>query len=101
MIPKFTFKNEPLGKWETTETVNIKFNKKCVGTITRPAGQQWQIRIRTDASAKALKTNPNCLWMWSKIKREFMSLDIAKSWLNDNRNKVIPHLYIEKQEASA
>lgn len=32
--------------------------------------------------------NPNCIWMWVRIKMEFGSLGDAKKWILENSEKI-------------
>ena len=97
-ICKFRFKKEKHGAWDLTTVVNIWYCDHNIGYIQDDQDGKWIVRLRTPASAKAIIANPNCPWMWVRVKTKFDSEKAAKEWLNENRACLIDGVcYIEKE----
>lgn len=96
MVYKFTFKAQKQGTWDLFKAIDIKYRGEVVGYMQSTPDNKWFIRLQIPASEAALKENPNCPWMWGKIKRLFTTADEAKLWLNENREKLLTSIYFEK-----
>jgi len=89
-MPKFTFKTvKPIGRWKSFENDQflIKLNKCEVGYFsTQDAFQNgpFKIHLMILKNEEDLKKNPSSDWKWIILKKEFETLDLAKSFLNDN-----------------
>jgi len=92
---KFTFKKDKWGAFETCVSSSIKYNSKDVGNIVRLDNNKWKVSLQFPASDEKLKKNPNCPWMWVRVKQEFDTEEEARLWLNENRKDIIPMMYIE------
>jgi hypothetical protein len=87
---KFTFKtNKSTGKYRSfySDEHVIKLNKKEVGHISDGIGYKISLAI------KKVDLNDdqfiNCSWKWIKFNKEFITLQEAKNWLNENANEII------------
>lgn len=94
---KFTFKIQPLGTWDTTETTAIKYKGIEVGEITHVPGGLWHIHFKIKASETKMAKNPNCPWMWAKAKQAFETQDLARKHINDNREMLLENIYFEEE----
>lgn len=94
-IYKFVFKTNKFGKWDRYSTVDIKYNGMEIGTANDSQDGKWTISLKAPASEKALANNPNCPWMWIKVKQLFDTKEDARAWLNDNRETVLSKIYFE------
>lgn len=95
---KFTFKAHTRGMWDTCKVIGIKYKATEVGYMSDTENHNWIILLQLPATQKALEKNPNCPWMWAKIKHVFDTSIEAKNWLNDNRKDLIGMLYYENSE---
>jgi len=89
----FTFKtNKPTGRYKSffKATYDIKLKGKVVGAITSKAPH----RIRLEIIKKDIMEdkNPNCLWKWTTLKKEFNSVDEAKAFLKENYERIVNQL---------
>lgn len=86
---KFTFKHDkPTGSYKSffTSNIDIKQNGNEVGYMTteRPITVKLKV-VKKDITEDG---NPNCVWKWMRIKKEFESVDEAKEWLNEHRDTI-------------
>lgn len=92
---KFTFKKETLGTWNVLHATYIKYNKIEVGMIQEQDSKSWKIKLMTNASEDALARNPNCPWMWIRVKIDFKTEDDARLWINQHVAEILPIIYFE------
>ena len=99
---KVSFKTiKPTGQWKSfsSDQIQIKIDKKEVGAIS-PASP-FTIRLMIIKTDIINDNNPNCTWMWIKLKKEFKSIDEAKLFFRtyvDDLLKAYDFYYIEKRE---
>lgn len=93
-MKKFTFKTEqPTGQWSSfySPTHLIKYNKKVCGNLSGDnLASDRNVKIRLSIIKKDINedNNPNCTWRWIQFKKVFTTLQEAKNWLNENREKI-------------
>jgi hypothetical protein len=56
------------------------------------------VRLIVPASEACLKRNPNCPWMWVRIKETFTDGEQAKAWVREHSDYVIGRVYVIKAE---
>ena len=93
-MKKFTFKTEqPTGKWRSFHSPvhDIKYNKRVCGHLTGDnLASNENVRIKLAVLKKDINedNNPNCPWKWIQVKETFKTLQEAKDWLNENRERI-------------
>jgi len=92
---KFTFKKQTWEIWDIYSITDIKYQGNEVGYIQETDDRKWIIRIQIPASAEVLEKNPNCKWVWGRVKKLFDTETEARNWINDNRETVIKNMYFE------
>jgi hypothetical protein len=96
---KFTFKTiKSTGKYKSffANQNIVKLNKKEVGSIDDSA--PFKVRLQVEKDDILNDKNPNCSWKWITFKKEFISLDEAKEWLNNNADNIISNFKIHYSE---
>ena len=86
---KFTFKTvKETGRlsFAWPDQHYIKYNKKEVGSIEDK--EPFTIRLKVYKTETINDNNPNCNWMWIKLKKQSISLLDAKEFLNSNFEKI-------------
>jgi hypothetical protein len=97
-MPKFTFKKRPQTRWYFYNATDIKYSSETVGHITKnDTSKNWIIRLQIPRSLESLEEY-SCPWMWFDIKRAFNTEDEARLWLNENREQIIPMLWLESSQ---
>ena len=95
----FTFKTDkPTGKWKSfrKSTYHIKIKRKCVGYIDEDAPHRIGLRvIKKDLMEDK---NPNCDWKWIRLKKEFTSVNEAKTFLQKNYEAIIKKFNLKMME---
>ena len=93
-MKKFTFKTEqPTGQYRSfySPVHNIKYDKKVCGHLTGDnLTSDENVKIKLAVVKKDINedNNPNCSWKWIQIKETFATLQEAKDWLNENRERI-------------
>ena len=89
---KFTFKTEqPTGRFRSFDNpvYHIKYQKKEVGIIGCEFPHKIRLQVlKTDKDLKAPDNNPNCEWKWIRLKKESESIEAAKTFLNENIDRI-------------
>lgn len=87
---KFTFKKEratgPYASFQS-EPIYIKHKGTEVGYINDgfKSGKHF---IHLQVRKEEFDENDRCDWRWAKIKFKFDTVEEAKQWLNDNRERI-------------
>jgi hypothetical protein len=95
----FTFKTDkPTGKYKSFSkpTHIIKLNKIWVGNINPIP--PYKIGLMVTKETIMEDGNPNCTWKWIRLKKESSSLEEAKTFLNNNFQKIIDKFNIKKED---
>ena len=82
---KFTFKTtKAIGKFRSfgSTLINIKLKKKLVGSILTE--KPYLVSFMVNKQDIYEDNNPNCVWKWIRLKKEFRSVDEAKEFVNNN-----------------
>lgn len=93
-MKKFTFKTEqPTGQYRSffSPTHLIKYDKKVCGNLSGDnLASDQNVKIKLSIIKKDINedNHPNCPWRWIKVKGTFPTLQEAKNWLNENREKI-------------
>jgi hypothetical protein len=98
-MKKFTFKTEKAtGAYSSfyPDTIYIKHNRVKVGSIDSEKPHKISLQIYKKDIME--DKNPNCEWRWAHFKKEFETIDVAKQWLNDNREEIFKIYRIYYQE---
>ncbi len=85
---KFTFKTTTgTGRFKSFHKYNtsIKYKKIEVGYID---GDNFNIRFQVVKKDIMEDGNPNCSWKWITLKHKPTSLDDAKTYCNDNIERI-------------
>ncbi len=86
---KFTFKTtKPTGRYKSFYSPyhEIKLNKKVVGNIS---DADFQIGLMVYKNDIMEDGNPNCSWKWIWLKHKSETLELAKTFLNDNIDSIL------------
>lgn len=86
---KFTFKTtKPTGRYRSFGVPfhDIKLNGVVVGSIgdEKPHAVRF-MKVKADIMEDG---NAHCAWKWARIKREFESIDHAKTWILENSETI-------------
>lgn len=89
---KFTFKlDKPSGAYRSfyKPSCDIKLNKRVCGSITyTKIINVFEIRfmvIKTDIMEDG---NPNCVWRWVNVTKNFSTIDKAKEWIRQRNDSI-------------
>jgi hypothetical protein len=105
-----TFKNQPRAAGLAavgagTPSIDIRLDGEAIGVINfndSMSFANWYpelankitIQFIVPASKAQLEKNPNCPWMWVKIKQRFTDGDHAKAWVRENSDLIIRNAYL-------
>jgi hypothetical protein len=95
---KFTFKTEKSeGHFRSLfpDHHYIKLNKIEVGNISDDTPIKIRFMVVKDDIME--DNNPNCVWKWITLKREFISLQDAKDFLNVNIEHILTKFNLVKE----
>jgi len=99
MAKNFTFKTEqPTGAWRAFDmpTHYIKYKREIVGNIVPRLPFRINLMvIKEDINEDG---NPNCLWKWIRLNKEFGALDEAKQFLLDNADEILKKYNLHAME---
>lgn len=93
---RFSFKlNRPTGRysWANHTSIDIKLDRKVVGSIGYhkkgySGGGAYKIGFTVIKDGDNFKdSNPNCSWMWIRLKPEFETIEEAKDYFIQNQAK--------------
>jgi len=105
-MANFTFKTEKAtGKYRSfySDDVYIKFRKKVCGEIierkTDDQKRIYKIRLQVIKDDKITDDNPNSIWKWITLTKEFDIVDDAKTWLKENKDGIFNkfNLYFDEE----
>jgi hypothetical protein len=113
-MSKLTFKKQPAvtglaSVGAGTPSINILMDGKEIGVIDfndSIAAERWHpelankitVRLIAPASKASLERNPNCPWMWVRVRENFTDGDQAKAWVREHSEYVIGRVYSAKSE---
>lgn len=86
---KFTFKTtKPTGKYRSFQNSqhDIKLNGGVCGSIQDE--NPHIVRFMKIKNNVLEDGNPNCVWMWVRIKKDFSSIKEAKEWVIENSEQL-------------
>ena len=119
---RLTFKNQPAATgieafYKFTPDIDIRINGEDIGTIwCKERSNPWDKSVGIFvgfcfiATAKELEKNPNSNWNFHYIgrridgkfeRRNFSSTEEAKTWVRENIDRFIPHIYLKKTAVAA
>jgi len=106
-MANFTFKTEKAtGKYRSfySDEIYIKFRKKVCGNIVERNTNKWcgivyKIRFQVIKDDKITDDNPNSIWKWITLTKEFDIVDDAKTWLKENKDGIFNkfNLYFDEE----